>query len=212
MSRVYIHEIVDGVTGRSGSPADRSGGARRCFGSFAVVAATGRWPTAIEIWEHDSWSDLAADLSEGIAGSSDEPVGETPRGVGRILVSHDASPGAEDWARRGGTGAVAYVHEVIDGPPGSAAEVCEAIVGDGAQDHRRFGLELVGAWRTAMRADDQVVALWSLPDLETWAAYETAADGGDVEFFHLWQRLSGQVHRRRRTLLVDAEGSPLRSA
>jgi hypothetical protein len=32
-----------------------------------------------------------------------------------------------------------------------------------------------------------------------------------VEFFHLWQRLSGQVHRRRRVLMVDAEQSPLRT-
>lgn len=62
-----------------------------------------------------------------------------------------------------------------------------------------------------MRADDQVVVMWSLPSWDAWATFESAADGGDVEFFHLWQRLSGQVHRRRRVLLVDAELSPLRT-
>ena len=49
-----------------------------------------------------------------------------------------------------------------------------------------------------------------MPDWASWARYEAAADGGDAEFFHLWQRLGGIVESRERILLVDAELSPLR--
>jgi hypothetical protein len=229
MARVYLHQLVDiAGTGRADDlHHDATGRApevgarrrRRCFGAFDVVGSTGRWPQVLNLWEHDSWADLAHDVSTEVeqVGSGDPPTEAFLAtddlhhgGTGRILVAHPASPGVQDWERRGGTGAVAYVHEVIDGPPGSAGDLCDTAVHDGAEDHRRFGLELVGAWRTALRADDQVVLMWSLPSWEAWATYEEAADGGDVEFFHLWERLSGQVLGRRRLLLVDAELSPLR--
>jgi hypothetical protein len=217
MARVYVQELV-GTAGAS--HADDREPPRR-FGSFAVVSPAGRRSPAFDLWEHDSWADLA----QGIATDLDDPgrhdalpaspgTGPSVQWTGledRILVAHPDSPGVEAWQQRGGTDAVAYLHEVIDGPPGMAGDVCDTVVHDGAEDHRRFGVELVGAWRTAMRADDQVVAIWSLPSWDAWAVFEAAADGGDVEFFHLWQRLSGQVHRRRRVLLVDAELSPLRT-
>jgi hypothetical protein len=228
MARVYIHELVDVGTRLADDAHHATAGRapevgaqlrRRCFGVFTVVGSTGRWPQALNLWEHDSWADIAHDVSTEVEqiGSGHPPAERFPAaddlrhgGTARILVAHPASPGVHDWERRGGTGAVAYVHEVIDGPPGSAGELCDTAVRDGAEDHRRFGLELVGAWRTALRADDQVVLMWSLPSWEAWATYEEAADGGDVEFFHLWQRLSGQVLGRRRVLLVDDKVSPLR--
>ena len=228
--RVYIHELVDVVgTERSryqhhmtANWVPEVAGLRRqrCFGVFTVVGSTGRWPQVMNLWELDSWEDLAHDLElELSAPGHRDPVlaawwerAATFRtgGLDRVLVAHPSSPGVRDWEARGGTGAAVYVQEVLRCPPGAAGDVCDAVVGPGAADHERFGMQLVGAFRTAMAADDEVVALWAVPDWPSWVAYEQASDGGRVEFFHLWERLGGLVTARDRTLVVDAELSPLR--
>ena len=132
-------------------------------------------------------------------------------GLDRIVVAHADSPAVADWESRGGTGAVAYVHETVACRPGTAPQVCEAVVGPATEDRDRFGMQLVGAFRTAMRADDEVIGIWSVPDWDSWAKFEAASDGGDVEFFHLYERLGETVTGRERILLVDAELSPLRT-
>lgn len=230
MSRIYIHEFVDVVGTRraqyqhhmTANWVPEAGPQRRqqCFGVFSVVGSTGRWPQVVNLWEYESWDDLAHNFSVELvgAGHRDPLLAEwweqaaefRTGGLDRILVAHDDSPGVADWQARGGTGAVAYVHEIVRTRIGTARDAIEAIVGPGAEDHARFGLQLVGAFRTALRADDEVIALWAVPDWDSWARYEAAADGGDTEFFHLWQRLSGLVESRERVLLVDAELSPLR--
>ena len=67
----------------------------------------------------------------------------------------------------------------------------------------RFGLGLVGLFRTAMRADDEVVVLRAVPSWAAWSAFESwsASDGPSGP--------PGTVSLAR-TLLVDAELSPLR--
>ena len=55
-----------------------------------------------------------------------------------------------------------------------------------------------------MGADDEVVALWGVPDWPTWSAFEDRAHGGGA--------LGPDGLRwRQRWLLVDAELSPLRT-
>lgn len=231
MAHVYIHELVD-VDGTKRSDyqhhvtanwVPEAGPLRRqkCFGVFSLVGSTGRWPQVVNIWEYEGWDDLAHNFEVELTGPGHrdpllaewwEAAAEfRTGGLDRILVAHDDSPGVDDWQARGGTGAVAYVHEVLRCPPGEAREVCDVVVGDGAADHERFGMTLAGAWRTAMRADDEVVVLWALPDWASWARFQEAADGGGLEFFRLWERLSGQVVARDQVLLVDAELSPLRT-
>jgi hypothetical protein len=227
---VYIHEFVD-VIGTERTryqhhmtanwvPEAAKERRQRCFAVMSVVGSTGRWPQVLNLWEFDSWADLAADFDHELSGTShrdpmlEEWWAEAARfrsgGVDRILVAHPESPGVADWESRGGTGAVAYVHEVLRCPPGQAPKVADVVAGPGTEDHERFGLQLVGVWRTAMVADDEVIVLWGVPSWDAWAAYEEAADGGDTEFFHLWERLSGKVETRDRILAVDAELSPLR--
>ena len=60
-----------------------------------------------------------------------------------------------------------------------------------------------GLFRTAMRANDEVVVVRALPDWPAFAAFETwaAVDG--------WSGPPGTTSLQR-TLLVDAELSPLR--
>ena len=230
MSRIYIHELVDVVgTHRARyqhhmtanwSPEAGPLRHQQCFGVFSVVGSTGRWPQVLNLWEYETWADLAHNFSVELVGTEhrDEMLTQwwaeaaefRAGGLDRILVADESSPSVADWQARGGTGAVAYLHETIGTRIGKARDAIEAVVGPGAEDHQRFGIELVGAYRTAMRVDDEVIAIWAVPDWDTWARYEHAADGGDTEFFHLWQRLSGLVESRERILLVDAELSPLR--
>ncbi len=54
-----------------------------------------------------------------------------------------------------------------------------------------------------MRADDQVVALWGIPDWQGWAAREEHE-------LSVPSAVSDYVVALERTLLVDAELSPLR--
>lgn len=229
--RVYIHELVDVVgTERAryqhhmtANWCPEAGPLRRqqCFGVFSLVGSTGRWPQVVNLWEYASWEDLAHNFEVELVGAGhrdpllaewwDRAAAFRTGGLDRILVAHPDSPGVDDWAARGGTGAVAYVHEVVTCRPGTAAQVVEAVVGPATEDHARFGMELVGAFRTAMRADDEVVGIWSLPDWDAWARFEAASDGAEAEFFHLFERLGDVVVARQRVLLVDAELSPLRT-
>ncbi len=231
MARVYIHEVVDVVgTERQRyqehvtlgwGPIARATRRQRCFGVFTLVGSTGRWPRVVNLWEFDSFADLAADLEFEVSNPQHrDPDLESwwraaaelrHGGEDRILVAHPESPGVGHWMGRGGTGAVAYLHETLRVGPGQAADALDVVVGPASEDHAAFGLVLVGAFRTAMVADDEVVAVWGVPDWPAWVAYEEAAAGGGPEFLRLWERLSGRVHDRRRVLLVDAEHSPLRT-
>jgi len=230
MARVYIHEFVD-VLGTeraryqhhmTANWCPEAGPLRRqqCFGVFSVVGSTGRWPQVVNLWEYAGWEDLAHNFEVELVGPShrDPMLAECweqaatfrTGGHDRILVAHPDSPSIESWQERGGTGAVAYVHEILKCRAGRATDLCDAVAGPATEDHSRFGLELVGAFRTAMSADDEVVGMWSVPDWDSWARFESASDGGDVEFLHLYERLGDVVTARQRILLVDAELSPLR--
>lgn len=225
MSRVYIHELVDVIgTERAryqhhmtANWCPEAGPLRRqkCFGVFSVVGSTGRWPQVVNLWEYESWDDLGHNFSVELVGSGhrDPMLAEwweraarfRSGGFDRILVAHDASPGADEWAARGGTGAVAYLHETIRTAPGGAPGLCDDLVGRGAQQMAELGLALVAAFRTAMRADDEVIALHAVPDWPTWARAEAAFDAAN-----LGASAAGRVLSRERILLVDAELSPLR--
>ena len=220
---MYIHEFVD-VIGTERAryqhhmtanwvPSVVGVRRQRCFGVFSVVGSTGRWPQVVNLWELDSWADLAHDfeLELSAPGHRDPILSEwweraasfRTGGTDRILVSHPDSPGVEEWSARGGTGAVAYLHETLRCAPGGAPGLCDAVVGAVAREHAGHGLRLVAAFRTAMGSDDEVIVVWGLPDWPTWAAYESAVDAGGLPALR-------DASARDRILLVDAELSPLR--
>lgn len=225
MPRVYLHELVDVVgTERAryqhhmtANWCPEAGPLRRqrCFGVFSVVGSTARWPQVLNLWEYDSWEDLGHNFSVELVGTEhrDPMLAEwwaqaasfRTGGFDRVLVAHERSPGVEDWCARGGTGAVAYVHETLHTPPGDAPQLCDEVVGAGASHLAELGLTLVAAFRTAMRADDEVIALYAVPDWPTWALAEQELDRAN-----LGAAAAGAVLARERFLVVDAELSPLR--
>ena len=105
---------------------------------------------------------------------------------------------------------------------GAAPDVCNELVGPVADRHRALGLQLVGAFRTAMRADDEVVVIWAVPDWDTWARIEAATDAAALRSTDVGSAADadsravlsagsdGRLLSRERILLVDAELSPLR--
>ncbi len=227
MSRVYIHEHVDVVgTERAryqhhmtANWCPEAGPLRRqrCFGVFSVVGSTGRWPQVVNLWEYDSWGDLAHNFSVELVGAQhrDPMLAEwwaraaafRTGGTDRLLVSHPDSPGIEQWCARGGTGAVAYVQERLRTRPGGAVELCELVAGPAAEGYASAGLEAVAWFRVALGADDEVLALWAVPDWPTWAEVEARLDRQHTDGA-VW--LGDRVLARERLLLVDAELSPLR--
>lgn len=221
MGRVYIHEFVDVIgTERAkyqhhmtANWCPEAGPLRRqrCFGVFSVVGSTGRWPQVVNLWEYDSWDDLAHNFSVELvgAGHRDPMLAQwwaraaefRTGGFDRILVAHEDSPGIEDWSAHGGTGAVAYLHEILRTAPGGARVLEERLLAEVLGEADRGGPGLVGLFRTAMRADDEVVLVRGVPDWDTWARHEATADETPVD---------PRVLGCRRLLLVDAELSPLR--
>ncbi len=223
MPRVYIHELVD-VLGTeraryqhhmTANWCPEAGPLRhqRCFGVFSLVGSTGRWPQVVNLWEYDSWEELAHNFAVELVGAGhrdpmlarwwERAASFRTGGQDRILVAHDASPGIDDWCRRGGTSAVAYLHETITTEVDDADRVADGVADDSDALTDRFGLELVGLFRTAMRAHDEVIALRSVPGWGSWAEFErwSAHDGPSGP--------PGTVAMER-VLLVDAELSPLR--
>src|SRR6202035_2611311 len=71
------------------------------------------------------------------------------------------------------------------------------------------GLELAGAFRTAMGDDSECLLLWAFPDWDTWVSFEQAwEDGGALVAWR--DALIGLGATWQRILLMDAPLSPMR--
>ena len=119
-----------------------------------------------------------------------------------------ASPPIDELCAAGVRGEP-YCHEIVEVPPGTAPDLLAAVRAQGEAAYRDEGLTLVGAFRTALRADDECVLLWACPSWRAWGAFEQAWDTGGA--LTAWRKaLVGAGARWQRTLLVDAELAPLR--
>jgi hypothetical protein len=227
--KLYIHEFID-VIGHNRaaymhhmtanwSPLAQVERAQLCFGVWAVLGSTGRWPETVNIWEHDGWDGLADSFAtEAVGKGAQDPALERwwskaaalrRGGLDRIL---EPAP----WTRpitelcADGVRGECYAHELVRVRPGSARELLERVREGGVPLADRHGWELAGAWTTAMANDDEAILLWAVPTWRAWAAFERAhAEDPDVR---AWRRsLDDVVERWERIVLVDAPLSPLRT-
>lgn len=232
MSRVYIHEFVD-ITGhhraeylrhvtRRWAPVGRAQRRQRCVGVWAVVGSTGRWPQVVNLWEYASWDDLAHNFAVELTGAGlQDPELEawwaeaaTYRSGGRdrILVAPEWSPTIEALCREDRPARAGYAHEWIRTRPGGAEALLDAVRG-ALEVEAEAGLELIGAYRRVMVADDEVILIWSFPDWPSWSTWEAGMAEGSTAS-HQWRaeaRRPLEVQRWERILLADAEDSPLRT-
>jgi hypothetical protein len=227
--KVYIHEFVD-ISGHNRNrylhhmtanwcPVGRDERDQLCFGVWATVGSTGRWPEVVNLWELDGWDGLAANFAhEFAAGRTQDPAlaewwaaAATLRrgGTDRILLPAEWSPTITELCADEVRGEV-YAHELVALPPGGAGEYLSALAHEGADAYEEHGLTLVGAFSTAMRSETEAIVLWAIPGWSEWAEFEQAslADNRLIGWRDRLADLSAYVER---TLLVDAPLAPLRT-
>jgi hypothetical protein len=226
-AKVYIHEFID-IIGHNRAkymhhmtanwvPVGLAERNMKCFGVWATVGSTGRWPEVVNMWELDGWDGLAANFAHELkgVGMQDPALAEwwaaaaqlRRGGVDRIVVPMPWSPPIDDLIAAGVQGTV-YAHELVTMPVGTVARFLDAIEEVGRSEYAAAGAELVGAFRVAMQNDSEAIVIWAFPDWGTWARFEEAWDGEARPPYRA--RLSALGADVRRTLLVDAPLAPLR--
>ena len=177
--KVYIHELID-IIGQNRArymhhmtanwcPIGRAERDMLCYGVWATVGSTGRWPEVVNMWELPGWDGLAA---AGVRGE-------------------------------------VYAHELVSLPVGGARRFLDALAEEGRSAVEAEGLRALGAFRVALRNDDEALVLWAVPSFAAWAEFERAWDGAALRRWR--DRLIGMDAHVRRTLLVDAPLAPLRT-
>ncbi|MFM7061524.1 MAG: NIPSNAP family containing protein [Actinomycetes bacterium] len=226
---VYIHEFID-IIGHNRArymqhmtanwcPVAREERNQLCFGVWATVGATGRWPEVVNLWEISDWDGLAADFEHELVGSGAQDPALVEwwaaaaslrrGGVDRILVPEPWSPSIEQHTAHGTRGTV-YAHEVVTTAPGEVQRYLDALHDEGLAAHAELGLTPIGAFHTAMRARDEAIVIWAIPDWPTWAVLERVWDDDRARWPWRSRGLAFGA-RTERTLLVDAPLSPLRT-
>jgi hypothetical protein len=230
--KVYIHEFID-ILGHhrarymhhmtaNWSPVGQEQRNQLCYGVWAVLGSTGRWPEVVNIWEHDSWEGLAASFAtEAVGQGAQDPslerwwakAAEFRRGgVDRILEPAPWTRPIQELCAAGVSGEC-YAHELVRVRPGTAIEFLEqvrerAVPSVGVA--KRHGWQLAGAWRTAMTNDDECILLWAVPTWPAWAAFEMAMSAD--EDARTWRAASDNVVTGwQRIVLIDSPLSPFRT-
>jgi NIPSNAP len=226
--KVYIHEFID-ILGHNRarymhhmtanwSPEGQEQRNQLCYGVWAVLGSTGRWPEVVNIWEHDGWDGLAASFAtEAVGQGAQDPALERwwataaefrRGGIDRILEPAPWTRTSRELCASGVTGQC-YGHDLVKVRPGSAAEFLERVRERAVPLAARYGWQLAGAWRTAMANDDEAIVLWAVPTWSAWAAYEKAHSDDEVR---AWRADANQIVTSwQRLVLVDAPLSPFRT-
>jgi hypothetical protein len=228
-TKVYIHEFIDIIGPNRAKymhhmtanwcPVARAERNQLCFGVWATVGSTGRWPEVVNLWELDGWDGLRANFEHELRGPGiqDPSLAEwwataaTLRrgGVDRILVPAPWTMPIEELTGAGIRGVV-YAHELVTVPPGRAYAYIDALEHRGRAAAEALGVALLGAFRVAMVNDSECVVIWAVPDWSTWVTWEQAWEAGGR--LSDWRaEITALGADWRRVLLVDAPLSPLRT-
>jgi len=225
--KVYIHELVD-VIGHNRTAYMRHMTANwgriareernmLCFGVWATVGSTGRWPQTVNLWELDGWRGLAANFHHELSHSTQQdPSLETwwaeaaalrSGGFDRVLVPAPYAPTLEEALAAGIRGEV-YSHELVSLTPGTAPRYLSMLEQDWMPDATRLGLRLVGAYRSAMCDASEAVVIWAIETWERWADVQIAYEEDPA--VAAWRsRARAVVRDWRGSLMVDSPLNPL---
>jgi hypothetical protein len=227
--KIYIHEFID-IIGHNRasymhhmlanwSPEGQEQRKQLCYGVWAVLGSTGRWPETVNIWEHDGWDGLAASFAvETVGAGAQDPALEKwwakaaefrRGGIDRILEPAPWTRTISELCAAGVTGAC-YAHELVRVRAGAATDFLEQVRERYVPVASPYDWVLTGAWRTAMTNDDECILLWAIPTWQQWAAFEKAhTSDPDVRTFRSVTR--DIVERWERIVLVDAPLSPFKT-
>jgi hypothetical protein len=228
MAKVYIHEFVD-INGHNRakymqhitanwSPIGQAERNQLCYGIWGTVGSTGSWPEVINMWEFEGWEGLSFNLSYELSSPTlqDPALAEwwaqaehlRRGGFDRIMVAAPWTRSISELVEQGVRGSL-YAHELVKVPPGTAADLLELVRAEGREQVEAQGLELAGAFRTAMGDDSECLLLWAIPNWDIWTTFEQAWE--DKGALVAWRdRLIGFGATWQRILLMDAPLSPMR--
>jgi hypothetical protein len=230
--KLYIHELID-IIGHNRArymhhmtanwvPVAIEERNQFCFGVWATVGSTGRWPEVVNMWELDGWGGLVDNFSHELvgAGAQDPSLAEwwavaaslRRGGVDRIVVPEPWTRSIATLIADGVRGDV-YSHELVRMPAGAAPDFLAAFREQAVPALEAFDLDLVGAFRVAMVNDSEAIVIWAVPDWATWARVEQAwlGQGDDADLLAGWRKTTLDLGADwRRSLLVDAPLAPLR--
>lgn len=226
-SKIYIHEFIS-ITKQNRarymhhmtanwSPTAQEERNQLCYGVWGTVGSTGSWPQVVNVWEEDGFDGLARNFGHetGGTGMQDPALAKwwaaaadlRSGGFDRVLVPHPATRTITQLCADEVT-AVTYAHELIHLDRNRPKAFLDAAVTAAEAVIDRFGWRLIGAWRTAMVADDECILLWAVPSWDAWGKAEQAlVSEPDL----LLGAAESEVRSRHRVLLVDAPLSPLRT-
>ena len=195
--RIYLHEYIY-ITGANRaayfehmSHGWTKGGQRRkskMFGIWGTLGSTGNWPEVVNIWESQNWSQMAEWFrTQTVGRGMQDPFlekwwkeAEPMRrgGFDRLLIPADYSPSIDETIARGIVGYKAFRHEIIGTVPGEARNYLDMVGNEWVPTAKSLGMEMIGAYRTAMRDDSEVILIWAIKDWDTWCVAEQAIDSG----------------------------------
>jgi len=228
-NKVYIHEFIE-ISGHNRAkymhhmtanwcPIAREERDQLCFGVWATVGSTGRWPEVVNMWEYKDWEGLAANFAHELVGTGaqdpslvewwSEATSLRSGGLDRIVVPTPWSPSIEEH-NAAGTNGIAYAHELITTPLGEVDRYLDALHDTGLNAYAEAGLTTIGSYHTAMGARDEAIVIWGIPDWSTWVDFERAWD--DSKNVLPWRAtVESLAARTQRILLVDSPLAPLRT-
>lgn len=226
---LYLHEFID-IIGQQRArymhhmtaywvPRSRVDRNQLCYGVWGTFGSTGHWPQTVNIWEYPGgWRNLAKafDLEFSAPTMQDPTLQEwwataakmRSGGYDRLLVP-------APWTRtinelmESKVSRCLYAHELIRLPQGNAVEFMDAVQKLAVPALEGLGLESVGAFRVAMRADTEVILLWSFPDSGTWADFESAWSSASETMLPWRAALRESQADLTRILLVPSPLNPM---
>ncbi|MCX8572111.1 MULTISPECIES: hypothetical protein, partial [Hyphomicrobiales] len=228
-ARVYIHEYVDIIGANRANYfrhmttdwgkhcAERN---QKCFGIWGTLGSSGRWPQVVNLWEYHDWDGLAASFAHETASDTMQDkaleawwlTAQNYRsgGFDRLLIAAPYSPDIEQLCTEGTVvGAKVFLHEIVSVRPGLAQDYLRLISEHWLEKAARLGLHLVGAFRTAMRNDSEVVLIWAMQEWSDWARLSMAESGEPFRSWHI--RTADVVLDCVGHLLCSAPASPLKT-
>ena len=221
---IYLHEIIRTVPGREEPylasvlslhhEPSRHGLGHPAFAQFRSIQPSGAWPCGINIWEN-TWAGQTADLVGQFQDARRDVAMEEwwnrnlhlrRGGYDRLLIPAPYSPTLADLEARGVRGEV-FLQEILWLPFGEPRRYLDAVEQQLLPVLDRLGLDLVGAFRVAMRPR-QVLTILGAPD---WSRLGALLDQSDrdpaLRRWHAYR--AATVEQAEELLLLPARHGPL---
>jgi len=221
---IYLHEIIRTVPGREEPylasvlslhhEPSRRGLGHPAFAQFRSVETSGAWPVGINIWEN-TWAGQTADLVGQFQDAQRDVAMEEwwnrnlhlrRGGYDRILIPAAYSPTLADLEARGVRGEV-FLQEICWLPFGESRRYLDAVEEQLVPVLDRLGLDLVGAFRVAMRPR-QVLTIIGAPEWNRLGALLDQADR-DPALRRWHEYRASTVEQAEEQVLLPARHGPL---